>query len=149
MKTNIDNEEQEDTSIELSTAGEENEEELKTDYLKKLTETNENQLTANNRIDKILTSFKSLIDKNNGIRKENILKLVIPLGVDYSSIDPTWLTTIDSYGSSRGQVAHNSFSVQQQLDRNGELNNLGFVLKGIEEMDIKIQKLSSRRRLPF
>ena len=38
MKINIDNEEHEDTSIELSTVGEENEEELKTDYLKKLTD---------------------------------------------------------------------------------------------------------------
>ena len=112
-------------------------------------EANDGQVVKDDRISQILTSFRQLITNNNGIKRKDILRLVVPLGVGYASIDQTWLATIDSYGSSRGQVAHNSFSVQQQLDRNGELNNLGFVLKGIEEMDIKIQKLSSRRRLPF
>lgn len=102
-------------------------------------EANDQQLTKNTRITQILTSFKTLITNNNGIRKKNILQLVVPLGVDYSSLDQTWLATIDSYGSSRGDVAHNTFSVQKQLDKNNELNNLALVLKGIKKMDIKLQ----------
>lgn len=112
-------------------------------------EANDQQLTKNTRIDQILTSFKTSINNNNGIKKKNILQLVVPLGIDYSSIDPTWLSTIDSYGSSRGDVAHNSFSVQKQLDKKDELNNLDFVLKGIKKMDIKLQKISSNRRRSF
>lgn len=112
-------------------------------------EANDQQLTKENRITQILTSFKTLIASNNGIKKKNILQLVIPLGIDYLSIDETWLTTIDSYGSSRGYVAHNSFSVHQQLDRNDELNNLDLVLKGIKKIDIKLQKMSTSRIRPF
>ncbi|MGO9138348.1 MAG: HEPN domain-containing protein [Syntrophales bacterium] len=112
-------------------------------------EANDQQLTKETRIAQILTSFKASITNNNGIKKRNILQLVVPLGIGYLNIDQTWLATIDSYGSSRGDVAHNSFSVQQQLDRNDELKNLDLVLKGIKKMDIKLQKISSSRRRPF
>jgi hypothetical protein len=112
-------------------------------------EANEHQLERNERISKILTSFKNLIGNNNGIKRKNILSLVIPLGVDYSRIDETWLATIDSYGGSRGLVAHNTFSVQHQLDRNDELSDLSLVLKGISKMDIILQKIRLSRRKPF
>lgn len=103
-------------------------------------EANEKQLTTSTRIEQILTSFKTVITNNHGIKRENILRLVVPLGVDYSSIDQTWLSTIESYGSTRGDVAHKSFAVQQPLDKNNELKNLGFVLKGLSKIDLKIQK---------
>jgi hypothetical protein len=112
-------------------------------------EANEKQLEINDRIDQILESFKKTINNNHGIKKENILKLVIPIGVDYASIDATWLTTIDSYGSSRGEVAHKSCAVQKQLDKNDELKTLKLVFNGLKEIDIKIQKLYSIRRKPF
>jgi hypothetical protein len=112
-------------------------------------EANDSQLNRNDRIEQILKSFKQLIADNNGIKRKNILRLVVPLGVDYSSIDQTWLATIESYGGSRGQVAHASYSVQHQLDRNNELSNLSLVLKGIYKMDIKLQKTISSRRRPF
>jgi hypothetical protein len=112
-------------------------------------EGNDQQLTKDTRITQVLNAFQNIISYNNGIKKKNILQLVIPLGVDYSSIDQTWLTTIDSYGSSRGQVAHNSFSIQQQLDRSVELENLLLVLNGIKEIDTVIQGLISSRRRPF
>jgi hypothetical protein len=110
---------------------------------------NNKPLTKDARISQILMSFKSVINDNNGIKKKNILKLVIPFGVDYSHIDQTWLSTIDSYGSSRGEVAHKSFAVQQPLDKNNELKNLDFVLKGLSKIDLKIQKTSSTRRRPL
>lgn len=112
-------------------------------------EGHEKQLLKNDRIEQALISFKTVIKNNNGIKKKNILQLLVPFGVDYLSIDQTWLSTIDSYGSSRGAVAHNSFAVQKQLDKNDELNNLAFVLRGISRMDIKLQKICSSRRMPF
>lgn len=112
-------------------------------------EANDQQLTREARITQILASFKTVISSNNGIKRKDILKLVVPLGVDYSNIDQTWLTTIDSYGSSRGQVAHNSFSIQQPLDRSDELNNLALVMKGVKEIDNAIQGLISSRRRPI
>jgi len=110
---------------------------------------NDGQLSREDRINQILKSFKNLIENNNGIREKNIRLLVIPLGIDYSSIDQAWLAAIDSYGYARGLVAHNSISVNQQLDMNDELNNLDIVLKGIKKIDIKLQKISTSRIRPF
>ncbi len=110
---------------------------------------NEHQLIVDKRIEQILTTYKTLVSSNNGIMRKNILQLFIPLGIKYTDVDSTWLSTIDSYGSSRGDVAHTSFAVQRQLDKNDELNNLVLVIKGIKEMDLKLQKLSTNLRMPF
>ena len=112
-------------------------------------EANEKQLTKENRINQILESFKSVVSSNNGIKEKNILKLIVPLGINYSSIDDTRLTTIDSYGHSRGEVAHNSLSAKKQLDKNSELNDLHLVLTGIKKIDIRLQKISSCKKKPF
>ena len=108
-------------------------------------EANDKQLVRNSRISQSLESFKIVVANNNGIKRKNILQLVIPFGVDYSHIDQTWLSTIESYGNSRGLVAHNSYSVQKQLDKKDELGDLGIVLMGLKEVDMKIQKASRKR----
>lgn len=110
---------------------------------------NEEQLREEKRITQILNSYKNVVSNNNGIRRRNILQLLMPLGIKYADIDSTWLSTIDSYGISRGSVAHNSFAVQQQLDKKDELNNLDLVLKGIKKLDLRLQTLSTNLRMPF
>lgn len=112
-------------------------------------EANEEQLREDKRITQILNSYKKWVSNNNGIRRRNILQLLMPLGIKYTDIDSTWLSTIDSYGSSRGSVAHNSFAVQQQLDKKDEFNNLDLVLKGIKKLDLRLQTLSTNLRKPF
>jgi len=77
-------------------------------------------LSIKNRIDKIISSYESLIFQNNGIREKNLMKLLVPLGIDFQTLDQTWLSTIDSYGASRGKIAHNSYSVQAQMDKTSE-----------------------------
>ena len=49
--------------------------------------------------------------RNNGIREENILKLLLPVGINKSDIDQTWLSTTDSFGQLRGETAHVSNQV--------------------------------------
>jgi len=110
---------------------------------------NEKQLTKDDRINQILKSFNDLISNNHGIRRKNILQLVIPLGIRYDDIDSTWITIIDSYGNSRGLVAHKSVSVQKPIDKNDELNDIKIILKGFMVLDLKLQKLTSTLKRPF
>ncbi|MDH4029199.1 MAG: hypothetical protein OEU95_10250, partial [Nitrospirota bacterium] len=74
---------------------------------------------------------------------------VIPLGINHNDIDATWLTTMDSYGNNRGLVAHKSSSVQKQIDKNDELKDVEFILKGLEELDIKLRGLNSKLKMPY
>lgn len=112
-------------------------------------EAHEKQLTSDDRINQILSSYENIVNTNNGIRKKNILQLVIPLGIQYDDIDQTWLTTIESYGNFRGMVAHKSSSVQKQIDKNDELRDVEFILKGLKELDIKLRGLNSKLRMPY
>ncbi len=57
------------------------------------------------KIDAAHSSFYHVIQTNHGVKETNILKLLIPVGVDHSKLDPLWLATIDSFGETRGTYA--------------------------------------------
>jgi len=58
-------------------------------------------------------NLTNLIDKNNGIREQNIDNLLRPIGFD---MDPTLKTILDIYGKTRGQIAHKSHDPQNPSD---------------------------------
>lgn len=43
---------------------------------------------------------------NHGIVEKNLCRLLLPVGFLQSDIDPIWLTLIDQFGKTRGDVAH-------------------------------------------
>lgn len=57
----------------------------------------------------IATAEQKIID-NNGIKTRSFLMLCILFGVMPDDVDQTLLSTLDSYGSNRGDVAHRSIS---------------------------------------
>lgn len=106
-------------------------------------------LTTEKRVNKIIASFRGHISGNNGIKEKDLMKLLVPLGINFQELDSTWLSTIDSYGKSRGEIAHQSYSVHTQLDRDTEEKNVDHVIEGIKELDIKLQELRSLEKRPF
>lgn len=75
--------------------------------------------------------------KNNGIKEENINRLLLPLGLDLSALDPLLIPELNSYGSTRGEIAHrSSVSARTKLDPSDELvkaKNLLLLLKTLDE----------------
>ncbi|HDV3863925.1 TPA: hypothetical protein RH250_004124, partial [Escherichia coli] len=55
---------------------------------------------------KIINCAELKVKKNNGIKKGSFIPLALFCGFDESSIDPILLTSLDSYGTRRGSVAH-------------------------------------------
>jgi hypothetical protein len=80
-------------------------------------------------------AFNRILSLNHGIKEENILKILLPLSLKGSDIDPTWLGTIDSFGAARGETAHSSIKVQQPLDPKGEAITVDSILRGLKEID--------------
>ena len=68
--------------------------------------------------------MSSVVDKNHGVKEKNILKMLLPIGIEINEIDQTWLSVMESFGSTRGNIAHNSFQVQNRIDRNSELHRI-------------------------
>ena len=95
------------------------------------------------RIWKSLDWFNSYVREtrgNNGIRAQNILKLLLSVGVSEADIDPIWLTTTDDYGKLRGTVAHSSKQVYSAPDPREELNKVNKIIDGLLPFDEKLSR---------
>jgi hypothetical protein len=93
------------------------------------------------RINKALTSYIHKLKKNHGIRERNLLEILLPVGIEYSSIDTTWLNTMTFFGSNRGDVAHSTASVQQPLDPVILKNSVTLILAEINNIHKRIKAL--------
>lgn len=95
------------------------------------------------RLNKAVNHFISLIQKNHGIKEHNLLAILIPLGIEINDIDPVWLSTMESFGTLRGAIAHNSTSVHTLIDRNTEVNRINNqILPEVQRLDQLISKLA-------
>lgn len=50
---------------------------------------------------------------NHGIKEANLMRLLLPVGFQESQFDAVWLANMNSFGSMRGLVAHQSAHVVQ------------------------------------
>jgi hypothetical protein len=94
--------------------------------------------SVNQVIDLAQKQFIQRIKDNHGVREANLLVLVIPAGIDPSELDPSWIANLDSFGKSRGEVAHNSKKTTTAIDPKNELDTVTNLLIGLEELDKKI-----------
>ena len=60
------------------------------------------------KIDSAARSFFYTLEHNHGVKEENILGLMLPIGVPHDSLDPVWLAAMNSFGETRGEAAHSS-----------------------------------------
>jgi hypothetical protein len=93
------------------------------------------------RINYALRSYIQKLKKNHGIKERNLLDILLPVGIEYSSIDTTWLNTMTSFGANRGEVAHSTASVQQPLDPVILKNSVTLILAEINNIDKRIKAL--------
>lgn len=86
--------------------------------------------------------FNQIIRDNNGIKEDNLQKFLPSAGVDWTTMDGTWLSTLNSFGTARGEVAHASARVHQPIDPKGEYETVtNRILPGLKDLDQALQKL--------
>lgn len=93
------------------------------------------------RINKALSSYIHKIKKNNGIKEKNILEILLPVGIEYGAIDTAWLSTMTSFGTNRGEVAHSTAAVQQPLDPVTLKGTVTLILTEIKKIDEEFKKI--------
>lgn len=95
-------------------------------------------MNLNDKVGKICADFKEdKIKGNHGVKQKNLISLLIPLGIDIFSLDAAWLSTMDTFGSRRGETAHTSSKTQQPIDLPSEKGDLKIILSGLKELDLK------------
>ncbi|MBF0568523.1 MAG: hypothetical protein HQK95_06590 [Nitrospirae bacterium] len=94
----------------------------------------------------IVDSFDDIVRQNNGIKENNLLKLLLPIGVDRMDIDNTWLIDINQFGERRGDIAHQSLTKAKEIlyPLSQEIK-VKRILDGIEELDKILIGLSEKQ----
>lgn len=103
--------------------------------------------SIDNRIDSAMKSFMGYLkDHNHGIKEENLLRLLLPIGVQSNDIDPAWLAEIDQFGKQRGGIAHQSSmkttteeSPYHEIEK--VYNTVENIFSGIQELDNKLDNI--------
>lgn len=86
--------------------------------------------------------------ENHGIREKNLLRLLLPIGVDFSLLDPILIAELDSFGERRGVVAHTSAKnhVRSKPDPKDELEKVNVIVNLLLDVDQKLSRVKASIR---
>ncbi|MBR8072653.1 hypothetical protein KDW23_21930 [Burkholderia cenocepacia] len=90
------------------------------------------------RLMPIVASYYKLVkEDNHGIRERNLLSLLLPIGIEHTALDPTFLANMDSFGQLRGAAAHTSSrrAVRSAADPADEFGRVASLAEGIKAID--------------
>lgn len=73
------------------------------------------QLCVEARLADALKQYQQAVGDNHGIKRKNLKALLVPLSIRMSDLDETWLISVDSFGTTRGQIVHQSSVSMTQL----------------------------------
>lgn len=88
------------------------------------------------RVASSFAQYQQILSANNGIRDANLKKMLVPLSIWLTDLDPAWLLEMSNFGGFRGQVVHTSWKANQPPDP-GTLNTLirTILLPGLNRLD--------------
>jgi hypothetical protein len=96
-------------------------------------------LDPSERVRECVAQFvRAVQHDNHGIREQNLLSMLLPIGFNSSDLDPVVVTDLDSLGRRRGEAAHSSSTlaqVQQGVNPEEEDIHIRRLLVGIDPID--------------
>lgn len=96
------------------------------------------------KIDLAMNDFYRVIEGNHGIKEENIVNLLLSIGAECEDLDPVLVADLNSFGESRGLVAHKAYqtySTTQQIDPKEEMKKVKLLIENLISIDIIFKKL--------
>jgi hypothetical protein len=99
------------------------------------------QESAEAAVTAALKQYMGKILSNNGVKQADLKKMVFPLGIKSEDLDPSWLLLLDTFGSSRGEVAHNAGTLTRVINPEDEYKLINDLLVGLKKLDGMIFKM--------
>jgi hypothetical protein len=99
-------------------------------------------LPTDESVGRAVNFYSSELSQNHGIKEKNILSMLLPIGIEHDAINATLLGTLDSFGGTRGRVAHLSIKAHQAIDPKTVSDVVGNVMPDLERLDENINALS-------
>ncbi|MGW1511348.1 HEPN domain-containing protein [Streptomyces sp. NPDC002394] len=78
-------------------------------------------------------------NQNHGIKEKNLLRMLLPIGIDQDALNTAWLSDVDTWATARGDAAHKGAKVQVQPDPQKEKDAVERVLAGFRELDEQME----------
>lgn len=98
--------------------------------------------SINQIIGRSVEQFRNIVEANNGIKSQNLKRILMPIGIALSDLKQTWLNNMESFGSIRGFHAHTSrIGLKNPLDPKSEMDKVDLLMEGLKELDTKINEL--------
>lgn len=88
--------------------------------------------------------YQYTLTNNHGIREDNILGMLLPIGFTVTDIDLTWLSDMNSFGRTRGETAHTSFTPTKLVDPGTEKATVAQLVNGLAQIDEVFTRLKPR-----
>jgi len=89
--------------------------------------------------------WRNVHRKNHGVKEENVLALLLPLGVHADQLDPTLLADLSSFGTARGEVAHTStVGIAKWADPKDELDRASALVASLLGLDEVLNDAANR-----
>lgn len=83
-----------------------------------------------------LTNFRRSVNRNNGAKSHNILKMFVPIGIDETLIDPALIAECDALASRRGTLAHqSSHGVISLIDPRDDFDKTNSILSMLKDFE--------------
>ncbi len=92
-------------------------------------------------LQRAVTAHVAQVTRNNGVREHNITAMLLPAGMLDGELDPLWLTSLDNFGQSRGDVAHQSHRTQTPPDPVTEKRTVQSLVAGLRSVDARLVQL--------
>ena len=97
---------------------------------------------ATNVANKAFRFYQKLISDNHGVKRRNLQKILFPIGVLDTDLNPTWVAQMDSFGLVRGGWAHASVRTQQPPDPPTQFNAVQHLLVGLLSLDRVVARIT-------
>lgn len=91
--------------------------------------------SALTKSEKMIADYiQSVQTSNHGVKEHNIKSLFGPLGYDIDDFDSSFISTLNTFGSDRGRIAHTSAKQTSSMyDKETEYNRIDDIIKGLED----------------
>ncbi|MBF0553112.1 MAG: hypothetical protein HQK96_00990 [Nitrospirae bacterium] len=95
-----------------------------------------------NGIKDVIEKYHVIVKDNNGIKEVDLLRLLLPIGVDLMVVEDNWLADLNQFGTRRGNIAHQSHTKAKEiLYPLSQKKLVERILHGIKDLDKALIKL--------
>ena len=87
-------------------------------------------------VERSVKQYRYIVKNNNGIKKRDIKRLIMPLGISLADLDATWLNSMESMAGRRGLLVHTSrVGVTTPPDPLSEKQTVDGLMEGLRQLD--------------